>query len=65
MLYDDMIVGFDVIFAAKLNAKFEPVQKVINFYEHPQQTALLKNCAKVNKHSMPVTGEPAVSTVNF
>ena len=65
MLYDDMVLGLDGIFAAQWNAKFEPVQKVIDFYKHPQQTALLKSCAKVNKHSMPLTGEPAVSTVLF
>ena len=65
MLYDDMVLGLDGIFAAQWNAKFEPEQKVIDFYKHPQQTALLKSCAKVNKHSMPLTGEPAVSTVLF
>jgi len=65
MLYDDMVMCLDGIFAAQWNAKFEPEQKVIDFYKHPQQTALLKSCAKVNKHSMPLTGEPAVSTVLF
>ena len=55
MLYDDMVVDLDHIFATAWSSKFEPVQKLIDFYKHPQQTALLKSCAKVNKHSIPLT----------
>ena len=65
MLYDNMVVELDAIFVTKWSSKFEPVQKLIDFYEHPQQTALLKSCAKMNKHSMALTGEGAVSTVTL
>ena len=64
-LYDDLVMELQPALSSKWTPKFEPFQKVVEFYSHPQQVSLFNSCAKLNKHSMPVTGEPAVSELNF